>query len=472
METSGDWEEEEMGETEANTQELPERTREEAHAFDVFFDQVVHEARVFLSTTETSAAASESPRASSASPLAPSPFSSSASPSVLPPSETRAEGAAFHLGRLKEAGEKLAVIRRRNFSGGEGEDRRRKLQAATLSRLEDQLIQERDRSTQTKRFAFRRKRFEKPSPSTQAAAAVAACATEERARTEAARELSRSAETSQLKETGGQREEEGEEDPCGSHSVCVENRKNEVIVFRPGELRGRELILRDLDQCLLVVAEKIPAARVRRLTACLVFFAEISSSLWLFGCRKSLFFLQCQQLRVHDSRDVAFLLRIFSSPIIERTTEAVFGPQLLELRLPPSVAAAGEENSRNREAAGETGGSRNPEAGRCDSAFLWQDVKDFDWIKKQASPHWTTVPLRPPFDFPLAPLTLQSLETEENVSAPERSALGPTLEPNAPEWFSVEALRAAESAGALAFRAAREAAGDRGVSVAEEEDEI
>ncbi|KFG58263.1 tubulin-binding cofactor C [Toxoplasma gondii RUB] len=373
MEAASDWEEEEMEETEAaNLQEMPERTREEARAFDVFFDQVVH--------------------------------------------EKRAEGAAFHLGRLKEAGEQLAVIRRRTFSGGEGEDRRRKFQAATLSRLEDQLIQERDRSTQSKRFAFRRKKVEKSLPSTQTAGAGAACAMAEATRTKAAPELSRGAETSQLKETGGQREEEGEEDPCGSHTVYLENRKNEVIVFRPGELRGRELILRDLDQCLLVVAEKIPAARVRRLTACLVFFADISSSLWLFGCRKSLFCLQCQQLRVHDSRDVAFLLRIFSSPIIERTTGAVFGPQLLQLRLPPSVAAEGEESSRNTEAAGETSGSRNHEAERCDAAPLWQDVKDFDWIKKQASPHWTTVPLRPPFDFPLAPLTLQSLETEENVN--------------------------------------------------------
>ncbi|KFG42295.1 hypothetical protein TGFOU_264950, partial [Toxoplasma gondii FOU] len=271
MEAASDWEEEEMEETEAaNLQEMPERTREEARAFDVFFDQVVHEARMFLSTTEASPASSESPAASSASPLAPSPFSSSAPSSVLPPSEKRAEGAAFHLGRLKEAGEQLAVIRRRTFSGGEGEDRRRKFQAATLSRLEDQLIQERDRSTQSKRFAFRRKKVEKSLPSTQTAGAGAACAMAEATRTKAAPELSRGAETSQLKETGGQREEEGEEDPCGSHTVYVENRKNEVIVFRPGELRGRELILRDLDQCLLVVAEKIPAARVRRLTACLV----------------------------------------------------------------------------------------------------------------------------------------------------------------------------------------------------------
>ncbi|EPR57330.1 hypothetical protein TGGT1_410760 [Toxoplasma gondii GT1] len=232
MEAASDWEEEEMEETEAaNLQEMPERTREEARAFDVFFDQVVHEARMFLSTTEASPASSESPAASSASPLAPSPFSSSAPSSVLPPSEKRAEGAAFHLGRLKEAGEQLAVIRRRTFSGGEGEDRRRKFQAATLSRLEDQLIQERDRSTQSKRFAFRRKKVEKSLPSTQTAGAGAACAMAEATRTKAAPELSRGAETSQLKETGGQREEEGEEDPCGSHTVYVENRKNEVYVI-------------------------------------------------------------------------------------------------------------------------------------------------------------------------------------------------------------------------------------------------
>ncbi|KFG32645.1 hypothetical protein TGP89_264950A [Toxoplasma gondii p89] len=43
MEAASDWEEEEMEETEAaNLQEMPERTREEARAFDVFFDQVVH----------------------------------------------------------------------------------------------------------------------------------------------------------------------------------------------------------------------------------------------------------------------------------------------------------------------------------------------------------------------------------------------------------------------------------------------
>ncbi|CBZ50953.1 conserved hypothetical protein [Neospora caninum Liverpool] len=202
------------------------------------------------------------------------------------------------------------------------------------------------------------------------------------------------------------------------------------IVFRPGDLEGRELILRDLDECLVVVADKIPAARVRRLRTCLVL-----------------------------------------------SQEAVFGPQLLELRVVArhSVEADRTETKREDETAESERCAVPPRSEQpqgLEPACLWQDVKDFDWIKKQASPHWKAVPLCPPFNFSLAPLTLHVEAQNSGLTAPPRSVPGQVLEPNAPEWFSIAALRAAASAGALALRAAREAtAGDRSVSLPEDEEE-
>nr|CEL68254.1 TPA: Tubulin-specific chaperone C [Neospora caninum Liverpool] len=473
MEETADREEEDVREGEENEQEMPDRMREESRAFDAFFDQLVHEARMFLAATESSGSPSQASFASSSfAPPAPASPSLSSSSLVGSLGEKRAEGAAFHLNRLKEAAEKLALIRRRSGSGGEGEARRRRMQAATLSRLEDQLIQERDRSaTKSRRFSFRKK-AEKPARAGPSAAS-ASCASEGKGKAEAdpiSNALSSPGETqegtrTELKPAGGKREEEGEDDICGAHTVLVENRTDEIIVFRPGDLEGRELILRDLDECLVVVADKIPAARVRRLRTCLVF------SLWLFGCTKSLFALQTQQLRVHDSRDVAFLLRIFSSQ------EAVFGPQLLELRVVArhSVEADRTETKREDETAESERCAVPPRSEQpqgLEPACLWQDVKDFDWIKKQASPHWKAVPLCPPFNFSLAPLTLHVEAQNSGLTAPPRSVPGQVLEPNAPEWFSIAALRAAASAGALALRAAREAtAGDRSVSLPEDEEE-
>ncbi|PHJ23705.1 tubulin-binding cofactor, partial [Cystoisospora suis] len=124
-----------------------------------------------------------------------------------------------------------------------------------------------------------------------------------------------------------------------------------------------------------------------------------------------LFSFKTQQLRVHDSQDVAFLLQISSSPIIERSTEAVFAPHLIKLRETYSSSSScltkekekedhdregqekdrdngGEENKRYVVQRTEEGEEEKKKGG---SVNRWNDVKDFDWIKRQASPNWRGV---------------------------------------------------------------------------------
>ncbi|PFH36633.1 hypothetical protein BESB_048250 [Besnoitia besnoiti] len=443
MEQAPSFEEEVVSEQKQSPLEENERAREELRAFESFLDQVLHEARTFLPRAPGGSGSRADPNSLGCSSSAPSSSSTCAS-SATAFTRTREEEALLHLERLREASEKLAMIRRRNCSGSDGEERRRKLQAATISRMEEQLIQERDRLAAPKKtFSFRKKASDKPS---RASSALAAAGHDKREKDLEGKPDASCAVSCER--------EEGEEETLGPHVILIEKRQQETIIFGPGELGGRELLLRDLDQCLVVVSEKIPAARVRRLSSCLVFFSEIASSLWLFGCTKSLFALKTQQLRVHDSSDTAFLLDIFSSPIIERTRGAVFGPQLLELRV-----ASPRGNSATEASGGESDAEEN---------LLWRDVKDFDWIKKQASPHWEALPLCPPFGFFRAPLALHGASSE--------TASRLVLERDAPEWFSVGALRAAASASDLAKRAAREAVARAAESVPahaeQDEDEI
>ncbi|KAL8437515.1 hypothetical protein ACSSS7_000859 [Eimeria intestinalis] len=117
-----------------------------------------------------------------------------------------------------------------------------------------------------------------------------------------------------------------------SNVLSISGLANAVLLVGPGAARGREIWLRGLDGCTVYVADRVPCARLHEIKNSAVMLLRVSSAAWIQSCAKCLFSVDAQQLRVHDSLDVSFFLNIGSSPIIERTSGAVFAAPVCFLK--------------------------------------------------------------------------------------------------------------------------------------------
>ncbi|KAL8272924.1 hypothetical protein Esti_003155 [Eimeria stiedai] len=154
-----------------------------------------------------------------------------------------------------------------------------------------------------------------------------------------------------------------------SNVLNISGLTNAVLLVGPGAAQGREIWLRGLDGCTVYVVDRVPCARLHGIKNSAVMLLRVSSAAWIQSCTKCLFSVDAQQLRVHDSLDVTFFLTTASSPIIERTSGAVFAAPVCFLK------------REKQDAQGE----------QLVPSDSWRDVKDFDWIRRQASrqsPNW------------------------------------------------------------------------------------
>eukprot|EP00958_Prasinococcus_capsulatus_P025525 scaffold4372_cov397-Prasinococcus_capsulatus_cf.AAC.9 len=85
--------------------------------------------------------------------------------------------------------------------------------------------------------------------------------------------------------------------------------------------------------------------------------------------------LACRQLRIHDSRETDFYVRMRSRPIIEATSGARFAPLTCVSKDMEMVLSQAGHDAQEAEAQG-----------------LWRTVDDFLWLKSTPSPNWTVLP--------------------------------------------------------------------------------
>jgi hypothetical protein len=97
----------------------------------------------------------------------------------------------------------------------------------------------------------------------------------------------------------------------------------------------------------------------------------------------------CRQFRMHNSRNCKVVLHITSGPIIEDCQGITFAPFVERLHAPSFAAPLG---------SGEGGKSwwesKLVEASLDFNMNKWNEVEDFNWLRKQKSPNWDAVTLK------------------------------------------------------------------------------
>mmetsp|Transcript_43044 Transcript_43044/g.102410 ORF Transcript_43044/g.102410 Transcript_43044/m.102410 type:complete len:270 (+) Transcript_43044:3-812(+) len=148
------------------------------------------------------------------------------------------------------------------------------------------------------------------------------------------------------------------------------DREGETLVKRPGEIRGRDLVLSRLTNCTVFVCDPCGAVRADRLQNCKVFLGPVRSVLAekLDACSIS---VAAQQLRVHSATGCDFYVRMRSGPIIEHSNGNRFAPYNFEY--------PGQE-------------SQLGELKLTTDSGMWAKVEDFNWLRAQQSPNWSILP--------------------------------------------------------------------------------
>ncbi|ODQ51362.1 hypothetical protein SAICODRAFT_66972 [Saitoella complicata NRRL Y-17804] len=103
----------------------------------------------------------------------------------------------------------------------------------------------------------------------------------------------------------------------------------------------------------------------RELRESVAHLGEVTGPAHLTGIRGCTLAVSCHQFRMHDSHDTIIYLRCASKPIIENCSGLRFAPWPFP-------------TSNN--------------ADFSPMVDLWDQVEDFNWLKKQHSPHWSILP--------------------------------------------------------------------------------
>lgn len=159
----------------------------------------------------------------------------------------------------------------------------------------------------------------------------------------------------------------------------IKDLNGEVLVFRPGTLVGRDVTLRALQGCRIVLLDHIGALHCHDLRNCDIVACAIGSSALLYKCSECILTLAAKQLRLHDSQEISLHLHTKSNPVIEHCQRISVSPfDLLFPDLGNLWIAAG---------LGSADGGMP-----CVQSGPWMEVQDFNWHRRQSSPNWCLVP--------------------------------------------------------------------------------
>ncbi|KAL0077767.1 tubulin binding cofactor C-domain-containing protein [Phycomyces blakesleeanus] len=129
---------------------------------------------------------------------------------------------------------------------------------------------------------------------------------------------------------------------------------------RPPGKQSVDVSLSNLHRCVVSLLDdtiRVSALHVKNVTECVILCGSIEGSVLLYGFSRSVMAIDCHQFRMHDAVNVDILLCVSSRPIIEDCDQVRVGPLKNNEKKEPFVN-------------------------------YFDQMEDFNWLRKQASPHW------------------------------------------------------------------------------------
>ncbi|KAH9293952.1 hypothetical protein KI387_040843 [Taxus chinensis] len=170
----------------------------------------------------------------------------------------------------------------------------------------------------------------------------------------------------------------------------VRNKNGIVVVNNLDASRDGDFALSDLVDCKIYLRGRLRAFFIHKLKCCQVFAGPVMGSVLIEEAENCVFMLASHQIRIHQTVNTDFYLRVRSRPIVEYASNVRFAPYALFYR-------GIDEDLQESDLKDETG--------------MWANVDDFRWLRAVASPNWSILPE----DDRLPLLDISDLKAEEKA---------------------------------------------------------
>lgn len=150
----------------------------------------------------------------------------------------------------------------------------------------------------------------------------------------------------------------------------IAGREKEVIVRKPGSLRGEGITLDRLEECEVYICDKTAQVFLDFCKRSLVLVGPCESSIFVRDCEDCTFWLACQQLRTNNCKRCTFHLHAKTEPIIETSEDLAFAPWAARY---PGCS------------------SHFQQAGFDPQKNMWNAIFDFSGVKSHS--HWRILPV-------------------------------------------------------------------------------
>lgn len=153
--------------------------------------------------------------------------------------------------------------------------------------------------------------------------------------------------------------------------LIIKNKENERIVLSLDEIKGKNnVIIENVKKCEIILLTNFKACYMKNIEESKIIIGSVSGGSHLTQCQQSQIFLATHQLRIHQTTSTSFYVMINSNPIIEHSTNNCFYPLKIKYDLyEKNISKAKIDINNNK----------------------WDQIQDFQWLKKDKSPNFQTL---------------------------------------------------------------------------------
>jgi len=150
--------------------------------------------------------------------------------------------------------------------------------------------------------------------------------------------------------------------------VIFHQREGETI-FEDQATSDRDIWMSSLKDCHVSICHRSAAIRIDHIERSECYLGPVSGSVHIEHAQHCRFLIAAKQIRIHSSSHCEFYIKCLSDPIIEFCDNLSFAPYNFSYpKLDTHIKEASLEGPN-----------------------LWDQVKDFGWLKSTPSPNWSIV---------------------------------------------------------------------------------
>ena len=152
--------------------------------------------------------------------------------------------------------------------------------------------------------------------------------------------------------------------------LVIKDLNNFTKKYTKEEILGKNnILIENINKCDIYLLHDFKACYINNCQNCNIYLGCICGGTHITNCINSKIYLITHQLRIHQTTKSDFFVLINSNPIIEHSQENIFHPLKIKYgEFDTNKKISGVDESNNK----------------------WNQVQDFQWLKKDKSPNFST----------------------------------------------------------------------------------